>query len=1232
MAKKINWKITVSIISGVFLIYSLLGFFAVPFAGKKLIEKELKELPGCSGAIGKIRFNPYTLSGTLDALTLNDEDNQPLFRLQKFYFNLSAMSVFKLAPVVTQLDLYQPEVFLILAKDNRFNFQSIGANAEVSPSSESTTSETPKPEEKDASYFPFSLSNASIHNGQFHFIDNIRGRKQVVDRIHLELPLLTSLKGQRDIPAKPVLQFRLNGAPVDICLTSLPFTPDLDTRMDMDAKGIDLGALLDYVELPKALQVNAPGRVDILLAATYRQDPPTRNPSHIVGADLTLTLKDLDLGIWDVDTQSAEPFLSAPEMVFNAQTKDLLSGNIVIQRAAVNNITLKLTRKKDGRLNVVNLLPEAKSAGNHTDTPTTIEPQTPKESSHPFQFHITLDKGGLNNGELHFIDYVVSPTFTTKVSGLGLNFSKMEIGSQGILTGEYAVNFTTEAKETVSLHGTLATTPNLKTDGRLDINGGRPNKYRPYYIQYGGRGLSIESLTAGTEYRVAMVEGKPVASLFDGHVGVEGIRIQGRDDKAPVVEMRSIDCKGISMDTEARNIGVETVTADTGSLNLIRDKKGQINLLQCIHEMVAAPSLPKEHGNPVTTGRLPRAESPDAPWAFALGRFDLLNYDLSFADSGPDTPVRIHIGNIGIGVEDLSTVTGTKGRIKTSMVVEQKGKIDIGGSFGLSPIETELDLDIKKIELNRFSPYLIQYVNLLVAQGRMNTRGRLTVAMPKVGEPDIKYRGNILLSDFLIKTQKDNQDFFKCNTLFLSEMDMSLKPITIDIDNIALTDFYQKIDISEQGILNLSTIVKKFQPDTTQHNQTLSSVEKKDKPSNENQGSVPTINIGAVTLQGGNINFTDNYTPPGYAVNMTKLGGSLRGLSSLADKPPAKLLLKGIYADHAPLEISGRIDPLKKNTFADLAVSFKNIELPQFNMYAEKFIGYRIAKGKLILNLEYDIRDNTLDSMNRIFLDQLTLGERVDSPDAVSLPLHFAIALLKNSKDEIKLNVPIHGQLDDPKFSYGSVVATALKNLIFGIVSAPFKFLGRIVGVSEGQDLGHVAFEPGRDVLSESDLAKIDQLSQILTEKEKLSLEIDGTFNPKKDGDGIRAAKYDALLSKVQAKTGIGDGKELNDFTTEERAALVAEAYDAAEFPKPREESGAEKSLSMEEQEKLLLTSIPVTESELKDLAQRRSAAVHNRMVNSGGIDVHRIFVKEPMAVADDKIHEVPIKTIFELK
>jgi hypothetical protein len=125
-----------------------------------------------------------------------------------------------------------------------------------------------------------------------------------------------------------------------------------------------------------------------------------------------------------------------------------------------------------------------------------------------------------------------------------------------------------------------------------------------------------------------------------------------------------------------------------------------------------------------------------------------------------------------------------------------------------------------------------------------------------------------------------------------------------------------------------------------------------------------------------------------------------------------------------------------------------------------KFAGYKIASGKISLDLNYKVRNGQLEGDNQVVIDQLTLGERVDSPDALKLPLELAIAILKDSNGRIDLGLPVSGSLDDPQFSYGAVIWKAVVNVLTRIVTAPFRALGALFG-GDGAKLEAIDFDPG---------------------------------------------------------------------------------------------------------------------------------------------------------------------------
>ena len=124
-----------------------------------------------------------------------------------------------------------------------------------------------------------------------------------------------------------------------------------------------------------------------------------------------------------------------------------------------------------------------------------------------------------------------------------------------------------------------------------------------------------------------------------------------------------------------------------------------------------------------------------------------------------------------------------------------------------------------------------------------------------------------------------------------------------------------------------------------------------------------------------------------------------------------------------------------------------------------------MKKGALSLDLSYAIQNNQLTSQNRLFIDQMTLGEKVDSDDATGLPVGLAISLLKNREGEIELDLPVSGSLDDPTFRVRKVILKTLVNLLEKAATSPFALVGALI--PGGADVSTISFPCGTARLDE---------------------------------------------------------------------------------------------------------------------------------------------------------------------
>ncbi|EKE17081.1 MAG: hypothetical protein ACD_10C00630G0001, partial [uncultured bacterium] len=328
------------------------------------------------------------------------------------------------------------------------------------------------------------------------------------------------------------------------------------------------------------------------------------------------------------------------------------------------------------------------------------------------------------------------------------------------------------------------------------------------------------------------------------------------------------------------------------------------------------------------------------------------------------------------------------------------------------------------------------------------------------------------------------------------------------------------------------------------------------------------------------------------------------------------------YANTAPVQIIGQLNPLAAKPFLDIKADVTGVDLIGFSPYSGKYAGYNIEKGKLSLNLAYKLENNQLTAENRLFVDQFTFGDKVESPDATSLPVNLAISLLKNNRGEIDLDLPISGSLDDPQFSIGGLIFRMIGNLFVKAVTSPFALLGSMFGGGEG--LSYVEFAPGRAAINETAGKKLEVLAKALIERPALKLEIIGRVDPEIDKEGLKRVAIERTLKAEKLKDmlkngGEGESLERIEIAADEYKTYLMRAYKESKFPKPRNMVGFLKTLPVNEMEKLMLSNASATGDDLSQLAKQRAENVQAWLIESGKVPVQRLFLVPPKSGGDQK-------------
>ncbi|MCK5836562.1 MAG: DUF748 domain-containing protein, partial [Desulfobacula sp.] len=408
-----------------------------------------------------------------------------------------------------------------------------------------------------------------------------------------------------------------------------------------------------------------------------------------------------------------------------------------------------------------------------------------------------------------------------------------------------------------------------------------------------------------------------------------------------------------------------------------------------------------------------------------------------------------------------------------------------------------------------------------------------------------------------------------------------------------------------------------------------------------NQAGFP-VSIDSVQVENGAVDFSDLSLILPFVTRVTDLKGSISGISSV-QKNRCAVQFKGRIDKYGLATVMGSLSPFAPKTFTDLKVAFQNVKMTSFSPYTATFAGRKISSGALNLNLEYKINNSELLGENSVVLDRFSLGEKVEAPNAVNLPLDLAIALLTDTQGKINVAVPVTGNLDDPKFSYGHTIWQAVTNLITKAVTAPFKALGNLFGGGSEQ-VDVISFNPGSHQLPPPEQEKLQKVAQALEKRPQLKLVVLGRFDTELDGKALRTEKVKRSLAEqmgqeISADQAMGPlvldtAKTQLTLETllEKRSGDKAVSEFQAHYKKktagevqPVNPDTAFYQALFDELVKLE----PLNKGSLQDLAQKRTEAIAKEFKTTFGLDEKRVTVGDLAPV--EKPSKKTIKTRLQL-
>ena len=1195
------------VVALVLIFYILAGFLLIPFTIKKVALAQLPALLNRPVQLEKVEFNPFTLNLSVYGFEIGKKEGEGnLFAFKQFDLNLDSFSIFRLSLILDEIKLVDPQVDLSI-------FRGGCSVSDLIPEGDVKEDGVDEAPEGEKGLFPFILRNLVVSNGNFKVYDKVRDVRHVVSDINLFIPFTSSLLRDNSKQVQPSLEMVINGTPFALTGHTLPFNQSLKTLFDFSIKNAQLGEYWPYLPIYKTTELKS-GSLSTDLVLSFERGEALLPKVFISGK--------ASISNFDLAARKGPSLLKFKTLEVGVDEIRILQRMVKIDSIRLDDPYLKIGIKEDGSPDLLDYLAPSIEAGEESKK---TEDGSQAESG-PALAALIKDFS-LNGGQVDFSDNAFGKGFSKKIGPIMVHAGNVTTAENEAGTWDFRVG--SNSTEIISGQGAMIVKP-LAVNGSasvvdLDIPDYHAYLDDPLPLDVAGGEVGLSS-----DFQFATSNG--TMRLDNLRVNVDGLKLQPKGGGKTLIGLDGFAVSNGTVDVTEKSVIIDSIDLKKLLIKLMRDKKG-IDLLKQIeaHQQktkTGKVSIPAGESAQSEESAEP-ADFEDEPWKIALNRFRIVNSGFELTDLAVTQKTVTSISDIKVGVDGLTFPEKNPFKLNLSAVVNERGYININGQAGPQSLQGKGEVHVRKLRLRDFNGYLPPQMQLNIARGHVDVNGDWNFSA--AGEPSAGYTGKVQLKDLLIRDNQGNKQFFHLDDLAVRGIDFRSAPFKVKVSSIAVLNPTANLEREKDGTFNIARMLtgERAEPvneevveelaeeaaqkaEIAQQNGTLpaSGVAELSSPTEEEKKE-NNIFIDQIFMTNGTVRFRDYVVSPAFELDITKMRSAVRGLE-LPRGQRTDISFNATLDKQSPLVAEGYLQPTAEGADTDLNVSLANLDMTQLSPYTEKFIAYPVSTGMLSSDVGMKLRGKFLAVDNIFDIYQFEVGEKVDNPDAPNIPIGLGLALLKDSSGNIRLDIPVEGDLSDPHFKLGRVIGRAIVNLLVKAVTSPFALIGALVG--GGEDMDVMAFEPGKAGFKEGEQSKVESVAKAMIDRPGLKLEISG-FSAPEDIPAMKESEFHRQIAMPKFLELEGDENapaSVDDvvISEEEFPEYLEMAYKAATFERPTNFLGVVVAQPVADMEKALRENINVTDTQLADLARRRAELVRTILVEQSGIDAGRVFLK----------------------
>lgn len=348
-------------------------------------------------------------------------------------------------------------------------------------------------------------------------------------------------------------------------------------------------------------------------------------------------------------------------------------------------------------------------------------------------------------------------------------------------------------------------------------------------------------------------------------------------------------------------------------------------------------------------------------------------------------------------------------------------------TINIKSLNYHSDIVVRKLDLKILDQYLRELINYGYFSANLDLKMK---AIGNFGNKlDLTAVGLLAFNDFHLGKKKGD-DYASFDRIVLTIKEMSPLKLVYNFDSLTLSNPYLKYELYDH-LDNLQTMfgkngsnVKEIKDDPTKFNLVIEIARYfNDMGKNFFEGR---YKINHLAVYKANLQFNDYSESEKFSINLNPLNIIADSINNTHTRE--KISFKSGIKPYGNVAAAISIN-IKDFSDFDILYNFQKLPASLFNPYLITYTSFPLDRGTIGLNGKWKVINKTIQSNNHVVIIDPHLAWRIKNKDTKWIPMRWVMALTRNYGNVVDYEIPISGNLKNPKFHLKEVIFDILKNV-----------------------------------------------------------------------------------------------------------------------------------------------------------------------------------------------------------